>query len=80
MLYLPSYGAINVESADTPKVFNFKKFDDYITGRTNSQEVDLTLRSQNRNMMMPLTSMHDLMGEFMTAMSLNHGCIRVSKK
>ena len=29
---------------------------------------------------MPLTSMQDLMIEFMTALSLNHGCIRVDKK
>ena len=69
-----------MESEDTPNLFNFKKFEDYITGRNISQEVMLTLRSQNMRMTMPLRSMPDLMGEFMTAMSLNHGCIRVAKK
>ena len=31
-------------------------------------------------MSMPILNMPELMHEFMTAMSLNHGCIRVLKK
>ena len=60
--------------------FNYDRFEKYITGDREPAEFSLSLRSQNEEMSMPIMAIPDLISEFMTAMSLNHGCIRVLKR
>ena len=61
--------------------FDLQRFEDYATGLSEPEfPVNFNLISQNGSIKVPIDSYRDLMNEFMTAMSINHGCLRVNKR
>ena len=62
--------------------FDFERFEQHKAGFTQSARNDFSmeLQSQNKRVSMEINSESELIREFMSAMSLNHSCIRVLKK
>ena len=63
-------------------VFDYDRFEQHKLGHTQSARNNFNMQctSQNQRVTMSINSEAEMIREFMSAMSINHNCIRVLKK